>query len=78
VNHPVEEHRVDVYDALKMFTVNGAYAIFEEDCKGTLEIGKIGDVVVLDRNIMDTPKEKLDRIKVKTTIKNGQIILNKL
>ena len=78
VNHPVEEHRVDIYDAIKMFTINGAYAIFEEKYKGTLEIGKIGDIVILDRSILETPKNKLNGITVKATIKNGQIILNKL
>ena len=38
VNHPVESHRISVYEAIKMFTCNGAYSIFEEENKGTLEI----------------------------------------
>lgn len=78
VNHPVEEHRVDLYNAIKMFTINGAYAIFEEESKGTLEVGKIADLVILDTNILETPKDKIDKIAVNTTIKNGKIILNKL
>ena len=78
VNHPVEEHRVDLYDAIKMFTINGAYAIFEEESKGSLEVGKIADLVILDTDIMETPEDKIDKIAVNTTIKNGKIILNKL
>lgn len=78
VNHPVLNHRVDLYDAIKMFTINGAYAIFQEDSKGSLEVGKIADIVILDSNILECPKDKINGITVKTTVKNGRIILNKL
>lgn len=78
VNHPVESHRVSVYEAIKMFTCNGAYSIFEEDRKGTLEIGKLADVVILDRDILSTDKKKIKDIKVMTTIKSGRILYNKL
>lgn len=76
VNHPVPDHRVSVYEAIKMFTVNGAYAIFEEDEKGVIEPGKVADVVILDKDIMKTPPDQIKDIKVITTLKNGQIIMN--
>lgn len=78
VNHPVEKHRVEVYEALKMFTVNGAYGIFEESVKGTLEIGKLADLVILDSDILSVPKEEIMEIQVNATIKNGQIVFEKL
>jgi len=78
VNHPVETHRVSVYEAIKMFTCNGAYSIFEEDKKGTLEVGKLADIVVLDRDILATEANKIKDIKVMTTIKSGRILYNKL
>ena len=78
VNHPVESHRISVYEAIKMFTCNGAYAIFQEDKKGTLEIGKMADIVILDRDILSTEKSKIKDIKVMTTIKSGRILYNKL
>ncbi|MDD2216583.1 MAG: amidohydrolase family protein, partial [Eubacteriales bacterium] len=77
VNHPVEKHRVSIYDAVKMFTSNGAYGIFEEDKKGTLEIGKLADIVILDRDILSESKEKIKDIKVNYTIKSGQIIFKR-
>ncbi|MBR0599218.1 amidohydrolase [Sinanaerobacter chloroacetimidivorans] len=74
VNHPVEKHRVELYEAIRMFTVNGAYAIFEEDKKGTLEIGKQADLVILDQDIFKTEREKIKDIGVKATIKRGELL----
>ncbi|HZK70911.1 MAG TPA: amidohydrolase [Clostridia bacterium] len=78
VNHPVENHRINVYEAIKMFTVNGAYAIFEEDKKGTLEIGKLADIAILDNDILHIEINKIKDIKVLTTIKSGKIIFSEL
>lgn len=78
VNHPLEKHRVDVYDAIRMFTINGAYAIFEENIKGTLEVGKLADLVILDSDIFSVEKEKIKEIQVNATIKKGEIIFSKL
>ena len=78
VNHPVAEHRVDIYEALKMFTCNGAYGIFEENNKGTLEVGKLADVVILDQDILSVPSNDIDKIKVNVTIKSGEILYNNL
>ena len=78
INHPVEEHRVDLYEALKMFTCNGAYGIFEENIKGTLEVGKLADVVILDKDISSVPFAEIDKIKVSITIKSGKYCLTTL
>lgn len=78
VNHPVSKHSVDLYEALEMFTCNGAYGIFEENIKGTLEIGKLADIVILDRDILLTPLNQIKKIKVCVTIKSGEILYNNL
>jgi hypothetical protein len=78
VNHPVSEHSVDLYEALEMFTCNGAYGIFEENIKGTLEIGKLADIVILDRDILLTPLNQIKKTKVCVTIKSGEILYNNL
>ena len=64
-----EEERVDVFEALKAVTINGAYAYFEEDKKGSITEGKLADLVILDRNPLKTPVSELKDIKVTETLK---------
>ncbi|MEY8295417.1 MAG: amidohydrolase [Emergencia timonensis] len=78
INHQVEYHRASVYETLEMYTCNGAYAIFEEEEKGTLEVGKLADVIILDGDIMMTKKEKIQDMSVLSTIKSGELIYNRL
>ncbi|MGL5175018.1 MAG: amidohydrolase [Cetobacterium sp.] len=61
-------------DSLEIFTKNGAYASFEEKIKGTLEVGKIGDFVVLDRDIFEIEESAIKDIKVLKTIVNGVVV----
>ena len=76
VNHPVKKHRISLYEAIKMYTINGAYAIFEENNKGSLEIGKLADIIILDRDIFEIDTESIDEVKVLCTIKSGKILYN--
>jgi len=78
VNRAVEEHGVSVYEAVQMFTANGAYAVFEEKRKGALAPGYLADIVVLDGDILKIPKEKIQELRVVTTIKSGSIFHNEL
>ena len=71
VNAPFEEQQVSVMDALTMYTVNGAYASFEEDIKGTIEKGKLADFVVLSG---DPREEDISTINVDMTIVGGEIV----
>lgn len=78
VNHPVAEHRVSLREALKMYTVHGAYAIHKEHEKGTLEPGKLADIIILDQDIEQVPVQDLKDVSVKVTIKSGRVIYNEL
>jgi len=60
--------------ALVMHTINGAYASFEEDIKGSITQGKLADMVVLSDNLLKVPPERLREIKVEMTIINGRIV----
>jgi predicted amidohydrolase YtcJ len=71
VNAPCEEQQLSVMDALAMYTVNGAYASFEEDIKGTIEKGKLADFVVLSG---DPREEDISTINVDMTIVGGEIV----
>lgn len=69
-----EHQRISVMEAIKAVTINGAYQYFEEDTKGSLEVGKLADMVILDKNPLEIPAEELETIKVLETIKEGKTI----
>jgi predicted amidohydrolase YtcJ len=60
-------------EALKSYTVNGAYASFEENVKGTIEKGKFADLVVLSKDLLKCSDEEIKNTKVIYTIVNGKI-----
>ena len=69
-----QEQCIGVYEALKGVTVHGAYAYHEEERKGTLEAGKLADMVILDRNPLKTDKMQIRDIQVLETIKEGETL----
>ncbi len=69
-----EEERLTVYEALKCITEWSAYQHFEEDRKGTLEVGKLADMVILDSDPLKADLEAIKDIQVLETIKEGQTV----
>lgn len=63
--HP--ENKLTRFEAVSLYTKNGAYASFEEDIKGTLEEGKLADFAVLDRDVFTVPENDIQKIKVLKT-----------
>ena len=57
-------------------TIWGAYANFEEDEKGSLEVGKSADFVILDKDIMEIPWSEVPRTRVVATFINGEIVFS--
>ena len=70
------DQRVDVMTALKAMTIWPAWQHFEEDAKGSIEIGKLADFVILDRDPTTVDPETLDQIKVIETIKEGVTVFD--
>jgi len=68
------EHRVDVITALKAMTIWPAWQHFEEDSKGSIEPGKLADLVILSRDPTAGDLETIDAMKVVETIKEGRTI----
>ena len=60
-------------EALKSYTINAAYGAFEEDIKGTIDIGKYADFTIFSQNIITVPDNQLLNTKIKYTIINGKI-----
>ncbi|MEA1975250.1 MAG: amidohydrolase, partial [Bacillota bacterium] len=77
VNHPNVNSRIEPYEALMMYTKNAAFGNFEEKSKGTIEEGKIADIVILSNNPLTINHNKLKDIEVLYTIKNGEIVFEK-
>jgi len=69
-----QNQRVSVEQALRMFTYNGAYSCFQEDRKGSIEVGKAADLVVLSESLLDCELDKLRNIKVDMTLIDGEIV----
>ncbi|NGN99390.1 amidohydrolase [Grimontia sp. S25] len=72
-----KDQRVSAMTALKAQTIWSAYQHFEEDTKGSIEVGKVADLVLLSDNPLTIDPMKLANISVMTTIKNGNIIYTK-
>jgi predicted amidohydrolase YtcJ len=60
--------------ALRMYTINNAFASFEEDLKGSIEPGKFADLAVLSFDYLTCPTEQIKDMKVLMTIVDGQIV----
>jgi hypothetical protein len=66
------ENRISAEAALRHYTVDAAYASFEEGNKGTLEAGRLADFVVLSDDLLASPADHLLKTKVLLTVMAGQ------
>jgi len=71
-NHYVPEQSLSVLQALKLFTANAAWTSFDEKERGSLEQGKVADLVLLDRNPLAVPKTELARLRVESLLLAGK------
>lgn len=72
-----EDQAISVLEAVRTYTINAAYAGGEEDIKGTIEPGKLADIVVLSDDIFSIPCEKIKDVTVEMTIIGGKIVYTK-
>lgn len=61
-------------EAIRTYTWNGAYAGCEENVKGSIEPGKLADLVVLSDDILTVPEKKIKDIKIDMTIIDGEVV----
>lgn len=73
----IPEQKISLEEAIKGYTMNAAYTEFSEGRKGSIQPGKLADLVVLDRNLFEIPPEKIMEANVLMTILDGKIIYQK-
>lgn len=64
--------RISVEAALRHYTIDGAFATFEEDLRGSLKAGKLADFVVLSENLLEIPPARIRETKVLMTVMGGR------
>ena len=69
-----EEQKISTYSALEAMTINAAYQHFEDEIKGTIEVGKLADLVVLSEDPLSMPADELLELKVMATYSHGREI----
>jgi predicted amidohydrolase YtcJ len=74
VNHSLPRERVTVQQALELYTINAARIAFQEEDKGSLEVGKLGDLVVLGEDPFEVERERILEIAVEVTVIGGDIV----
>jgi predicted amidohydrolase YtcJ len=67
------DQRMSRMEALRSYTMNNAYAAFEEDIKGSLKPGKLADITVLSKDILTIPGDEIPSAKVDFTIVGGKV-----
>ena len=68
--------KLTAYEALKAITDWSAYRDFEDGCKGTLEEGKLADLVILDKNPLKVPEEDIKNIRVSASWRITLMVCN--
>jgi hypothetical protein len=71
--NPVEES-LTLEEALRTYTLNAAYASFDENKKGTIEVEKLADLTILSRNLFDTSPDDIRNVMVEMTIVDGKVV----
>lgn len=70
----VPQQKITVEEALRAYTIHAAYAEFAERDKGSLEVGKLADLVLLDRDITRVPPETIRDTRVLLTVVGGRVV----
>lgn len=68
------DERLTREQAIRLYTINNAFLHNEEKEKGSLEAGKLGDLIVLDRDLMTCPVDEVKDIKVRATVVGGKMV----
>lgn len=73
----IPEQKISIEDAIKCYTLNSAYASFEENIKGSIEVGKLADLIVLSEDILSIDPIKIKDVVVDMTVFDGKIVFKR-
>jgi len=68
------EERISRRDALRMVTLDAAWLSFDEDKKGSLEVGKLGDLAILSEDLLTCPEDRIREIRAVATVVGGKVV----
>jgi len=71
------EQRIDRREAIRLYTINNAFLIFDEKNRGSLEPGKLADFIVIDRDLLECPESDIRSIQVEQTFVGGHQVHSK-
>jgi len=72
----VPEQKITVEEALRAYTIDAAYASFEEDIKGSIEVYKLADLVILERDLTEIPAEEIGDVGIIATVVGGRLVFD--
>jgi predicted amidohydrolase YtcJ len=73
----IPSEKISVEDAIKCYTLNAAYASFEDKIKGSIEVSKLADFVVLSEDILSIDPDNIKNVQVEITVFDGEIVYKK-
>jgi len=68
------EQRISREEALRVMTTNNAYITFDENIKGSIEPGKLADLLILSDDLLDVPEDRIKDIRPLVTIVDGEVV----
>jgi predicted amidohydrolase YtcJ len=74
----IPEERIDLESAIAAFTINAAFVNKHENQTGSIEVGKLADIIVTDRNVFEIDPEDVSETKVLLTLFNGEAVHGEL
>ena len=72
------EQKISLMEAMMAYTINGARATFDGEVKGSIKVGKLADLVMLDRNIFERPMEELLSMQIDMTMVDGKVVYERM
>jgi hypothetical protein len=73
----VPEEALTREQALRLYTINNAYLHHEEKEKGSLEVGKLADLIIIDRDVLTCPVDEIRRVRVLATFVGGRLVYSR-